>query len=128
MCDSDNSLEGPPPAPVPSRNASHTSLCSLDLSRYEPVRFEIKLNLFFLHRDGFGPSSILVNRVQDSSFHPLRRTESSASVMCFDEASNSSLASCPPLLSHLFYTHLLAQHLVNSTSIHILSTVPRDGH
>lgn len=31
--DSDNSLEGPPPAPVPSRNASHTSLCSLDLTR-----------------------------------------------------------------------------------------------
>ena len=30
--DSDSSLEGPP-APLPSRNASHTSLCSLDLSR-----------------------------------------------------------------------------------------------
>jgi len=84
MCDSDNSLEGPPPAPVPSRNASHTSLCSLDLSR-----------------DGFGPS-MLVNRVQDTSFHPLRRTESSASVMCFDEASNSSLASCPPSLPTSF--------------------------
>jgi hypothetical protein len=84
MCDSDNSLEGPPPAPVPSRNASHTSLCSLDLSR-----------------DGFGPS-MLINRVQDSSFHPLRRTESSASVMCFDEASNSSLASCPASLPTSF--------------------------
>ena len=103
MCDSDNSLEGPPPAPVPSRNASHTSLCSLDLSRLEP---EIVLKAFqshalrlimLLHRDGFGPS-MLVNRVQDSSFHPLRRTESSASVMCFDETSNSSLASCPPSL------------------------------
>ena len=48
-----------------------------------------------------GPS-MLVNRVQDSSFHPLRRTESSASVMCFDEASNSSLASCPPSLPTSF--------------------------
>lgn len=49
MCDSDNSLEGPPPAPVPSRNASHTSLCSLDLSRYdyEPVRIEIRIDPFF---------------------------------------------------------------------------------
>jgi len=78
--DSDNSLEGPPPAPVPSRNASHTSLCSLDLSR-----------------DGFGPS-MLINRVGDPNLHPLRRTESSLSVMYCDEASNSSLASCPPSL------------------------------
>jgi len=81
MCDSDNSLEGPPPAPVPSRNASHTSLCSLDLSR-----------------DGFGPS-MLINRLPDPSLHPLRRTESSVSVMCCDEASNSSLGSCPPTFS-----------------------------
>ena len=58
--DSDNSLEGPP-APLPSRNASHTSLCSLDLSR-----------------DGFGPS-VLVNRPGDSPLHPLRRAESSLS-------------------------------------------------
>ena len=52
MCDSDNSLEGPPPAPVPSRNASHTSLCSLDLSRYdyEPVRIEIRIDPFFQGR------------------------------------------------------------------------------
>jgi len=88
MLDSDNSLDAPPPAPVPSRNTSHTSLCSLDLSR-----------------DGFGPNSSLpVNRLTDSNtgtIHPLRRADSSMSVMCFDETSNSSLSSCPPIsLSH----------------------------
>ena len=43
MCDSDNSLEGPPPAPVPSRNASHTSLCSLDLSRSSRMPGELQV-------------------------------------------------------------------------------------
>ena len=64
--DDDNSYDAPPPAPVPSRNASHTSLCSLDLF---PALFNV--NSFKV----------------DSN---LRRTESSMSIMNFDESSNSS--------------------------------------
>ena len=64
--DDDNSYDAPPPAPVPSRNASHTSLCSLDLF----------------------PASFNVNSFKVDS--NLRRTESSMSIMNFDESSNSS--------------------------------------
>ena len=62
--DEENSVDGPPPAPVPSRNASHTSLCSLD---FMP-------NAFASLKDTNG----------------LRRTGSSMSIMNFDESSNSS--------------------------------------
>jgi len=63
ICD-ENSLDAPPPAPVPSRNASHTSLCSLDSL----------------------PSGILPTNY----FSNLRRTESNLSMMNYDESSNSS--------------------------------------
>jgi len=71
LIEDENSLDGPPPAPVPSRNASHTSLCSLD----------------------FVPTAFGLNR---SSLQPelggglLRRCESNASIMNCDESSNSS--------------------------------------
>ena len=61
--DDDNSVDGPPPAPVPSRNASHTSLCSLD---FIPSAFTVK------------------------DTHSLRRAGSSLSVMNTDDTSNSS--------------------------------------
>eukprot|EP00092_Neocalanus_flemingeri_P013951 GFUD01015048.1.p1 GENE.GFUD01015048.1~~GFUD01015048.1.p1 ORF type:complete len:350 (+),score=114.99 GFUD01015048.1:122-1171(+) len=64
IMDSDNSLEGPPPAPVPSRNASHTSLCSLDMNRE------------------------VLGRVE--TFNQLRRSGSSNSIMNYDENSSSS--------------------------------------
>ena len=73
LFEDENSVDGPPPAPVPSRNASHTSLCSLD---FLP-------NAFALNRTEFG----------------LRRCESNASIMNFDESSNSSFtfgSSHPP--------------------------------
>jgi len=96
--DSDSSLEGPP-APLPSRNASHTSLCSLDLSR-----------------DGFGPS-VLVNRPGDSPLHPLRRAESSLSVMNFDEASNSSTWSLPASLAPSTFPSSFPSNTFTSPSI-----------
>lgn len=61
--DDENSVDGPPPAPVPSRNASHTSLCSLD---FMPSAFTVK------------------------DTHSLRRAGSSLSVMNTDDTSNSS--------------------------------------
>jgi len=64
VMDSDNSLEGPPPAPVPSRNTSHTSLCSLDMSRE------------------------VLGRVE--AFNQLRRSGSNTSIMNCDENSSSS--------------------------------------
>ena len=63
FCD-ENSLDAPPPAPVPSRNASHTSLCSLD--------------------------SLPSGALPTSYFSSLRRTESNLSMMNYDESSNSS--------------------------------------
>ena len=65
--DSDNSLDTPP-APVPSRNASHTSLCSLDLSVTRDI----------LHS---------INRGVE-----LRRSGSSTSIMNCDENSSSSFS------------------------------------
>ena len=63
ICD-ETSLDAPPPAPVPSRNASHTSLCSLD--------------------------SLPSGALPTSYFSSLRRTESNLSMMNYDESSNSS--------------------------------------
>jgi len=60
----ENSIDAPPPAPVPSRNASHTSLASLD--------------------------SFHINNFKCDS--NLRRTESNISIMNFDESSNSSFS------------------------------------
>lgn len=69
--DDENSGDGPPPAPVPSRNASHTSLCSLDCF----------------------PNAFTVNSLRPDS--SLRRTESTLSIMNFDESSNSSFTFGP---------------------------------
>lgn len=67
----ENSLEGPPPAPVPSRNASHTSLCSLDSRLGEA-----------------GAGVALASQ--------LRRSGSSTSVMNFDENSCSAFSEPEP--------------------------------
>jgi len=64
--DSDNSLEGPPP----SRNASHTSLCSLDTSREVWSRSD--------------------------TFSQLRRSESNTSIMNCDENSRDTLIQPQP--------------------------------
>lgn len=65
----DSSLDAPPPAPVPSRNASHTSLASLDglNSAFQVNQFKVDSNL--------------------------RRTESNLSIMNYDESSMSSFTS-----------------------------------
>lgn len=60
---------GAPPAPVPSRNASHTSLCSLDTS--------LALNV--------------LSRADATAINELRRADSSVSVSAMDERSNSPI-------------------------------------
>jgi len=69
---SSNDIEdesGAPPAPVPSRNASHTSLCSLDAS--------VALNVLC--------------RTDSNVINELRRADSNVSVSAMDERSNSPI-------------------------------------
>ena len=91
ILDSDNSLDTPP-APVPSRNASHTSLCSLDLSVTREVMYNRGLEL--------------------------RRSGSSTSIMNCDESSSFSFtdhilpATTDTATSSL--THVQCQEMANS--------------
>jgi len=71
ITDDDSGVHCPPPAPVPSRNASHTSLCSLDTSS----------------RDVFN----IINRTDSNTLNELRRAESSVSMANLDERSNSPI-------------------------------------
>lgn len=89
----DCSLDAPPPAPVPSRNASHTSLCSLDLSR-----------------DSF---PVNPNRMDSTE---LRRADSAASIMNCDDQSVNFTASSVPLGSQLSAStsHPQCQEMANN--------------
>jgi len=96
FCD-ENSLDAPPPAPVPSRNASHTSLCSLD--------------------------SLPSGALPTSYFSSLRRTESNLSMMNYDESSNSSFTqnsnahhTAPLPLSQDSFSSSLQMNQINSTT------------
>jgi len=74
---------GAPPAPVPSRNASHTSLCSLDTS--------VTVNVF--------------TRSDATSINELRRADSNISVSAMDERSNSPIMFSIDSSSHTSLHH-----------------------
>ena len=63
----DNSLDTPP-APVPSRNASHTSLCSLDLSGSRDIMYTINRGVTDLRRSGSSNSIMNCDDNSSSSF------------------------------------------------------------
>lgn len=72
ILEEESNVHCPPPAPMPSRNASHTSLCSLDTSRDV-----ITVNI--------------LNRTDSNPLNELRRADSSVSMANMDERSNSPI-------------------------------------